>query len=144
MIDVDSDLPTNGSRTQSCFFCYLNSTRGSFIPISFVSKVQSICCESTAASEIIAANAAMKHLMVVKAMLGDLLERGPPKQRVPILRVDNVQCLRALRTGWSQKLAYLSATIGIKISFLHDVVKQQLVEPVYVTSLANRADVGTK
>eukprot|EP00923_Selenidium_pygospionis_P000011 GHVN01000036.1.p1 GENE.GHVN01000036.1~~GHVN01000036.1.p1 ORF type:complete len:103 (+),score=6.61 GHVN01000036.1:365-673(+) len=41
--------------------------------------------------------------------LGDLLEKGSPEQRVPILRVDNTQCLRALRTGWSQKLAYLNS-----------------------------------
>ena len=66
---------------------------------------------------------------------------GPSKLH---LRVDNMATIQAIKRGYSQKLAHLTKALALRISFLGDMVQQELIDLQFVPTDKNVADFMTK
>lgn len=57
---------------------------------------------------------------------------------------DNLNSKRAFHTGWSAKALLYSASIGLRLSVLKDLVERDIVEPRHVPGVRNPANIATK
>ena len=71
--DANLDVP----RSQSGFIYGLRSDRGTWCPIHWGSRKQSICCDSVAASELVAAHLAVREIFMIHELSST--RRKPPK-----------------------------------------------------------------
>jgi len=132
---VYSDANLASPASQSGHLVCLESANGTLVPIAWRSTKQSICADSTGASELIAAHYAVKESM----MLASSLQRGPV-----VLKVDNSAVLRNAMRGSSKQLEWLSLAIRLRIGMLRDLRELGLVKTEYVASALNLADIFSK
>eukprot|EP00923_Selenidium_pygospionis_P053583 GHVN01093013.1.p1 GENE.GHVN01093013.1~~GHVN01093013.1.p1 ORF type:complete len:197 (+),score=3.60 GHVN01093013.1:216-806(+) len=144
IVHSDSDYPPPEMRPQSCACVYLTSERGSYVPISFYSKRQPLCSDSTPSAECVAVHLALKSVIQCEILLGDLLSRRSGGRAAPMLRIDSPSCLSAMKKGFSSKLGYLSKSLGIRLAFATELIDKRVVDVSYVPSRNNRSDIGTK
>eukprot|EP00923_Selenidium_pygospionis_P043345 GHVN01074806.1.p1 GENE.GHVN01074806.1~~GHVN01074806.1.p1 ORF type:complete len:313 (-),score=-4.53 GHVN01074806.1:322-1260(-) len=138
---ADCDLPRSG-RPLSCYLTCLESDRGTFLPISFSTKAQALCCDSTTAAEWVAPCFATRDALRTRILLGDLFSRT--KFNPPVLRVDNQPAISILRSGRSDSVSHMSYAVSIRLGFVKDLIYQDMLRVEYVRSAKNLADIGTK
>jgi hypothetical protein len=134
-VTVYSDANLASPASQSGHLVCLESSNGTLVPIAWRSTKQSICVDSTGASELIAAHYAVKENL----MLASALKHGPM-----MLKVDNSAVIRNAMRGTSKNLEWLSLAIRLRIGMLRDLRELNLVRTTYVVSKDNSADIFTK
>jgi hypothetical protein len=132
-----SDADWQHPRSQSGYIYGLRGGAGSWLPIAWGSRKQSITADSSGVSELIAAHYA------VRSILG--LHCGTFPDSVLCVAVDNATVLRISRTGLSKQLDVLEVKpIGVRLGVLRDLRGLGVISVVFVRSARNSADGLTK
>jgi len=110
---------------------------GTWIPLAWGSKKQSITADSSAVSELIAAHYAVRALIALHYGLY-------PKHVLPLV-VDNSTVIRISRTGVSRQLDVLDVKpVGVRLGILRDLRDLEALTVLFVRSANNVADALTK
>lgn len=144
-IHSDADWGDPGSasiKSQSGALLFLESTRGTHVPIHWMSKRQPITADSSGMSELIAAHAAVRQFLMPSATLCNILGRTD----TVTLCVDNTVVKRIAARGSSKQLAILehSKALRVRIGILRDLRELGAIHVEYVKSTENKADIFTK
>ena len=136
--ELISDADWRAPRSQSGYLYGLKGRAGTWVPIAWGSKKQSISADSSGVSELIAAHYS------VRAVLG--LHSGLYGDDVPlVLRVDNSTVLRIAWTGVSRQLDILETKpISVRLGILKDLRELGVLRVCFVRSAENSADALTK
>ena len=133
---TDSNLSAPRSQTGAHYV--IESPRGSLLPIHWLSKKQSICCDSVAAAELVAAHTGIRALLMIH-------ESVAPNAKPLIVRVDNSTVVRIARKGMSPNLDWMEARpLFIRNCFMRDLVELGVIEVAHVDTHRNLADIHTK
>jgi hypothetical protein len=133
-----SDADLAEPRSQSGSFLFMQGPKGSFMPVSWQSKKQSLCADSSAVSETIAVHMCVRESL----LLAELLK--PERQKAFQVYVDNSSCLRLAVRGTSKAASVLQKAIRLRVGFLRDLREMGIIAFDYVRSAENRADALTK
>ena len=114
-----------------------------FVPLDWSSKRQPICTDSSSGAELIAAHAAMRHVLLTaqftqKCLCGQV--------GTVILGIDNTAVRALIRTGMSQQLAFLGHNkfLRVRMALLRQMAEMGLLVARWADTRTNRADMMTK
>ena len=99
---------------------------------------------STAEAETVALCSAVKQDGIPLCELLDFMLMESRRPMELICRVDNTQCLAAVRRGYSKKLRYLERTQRIAIGSVHELLGREIIQCDYAPTDTHRADSFTK
>jgi len=135
---VHSDADLAEPRSQSGSVLFLSGPNGTYMPIAWQSKKQSLCADSVAISETIALHVAVREYLLLAEVL--------KTDRSKALQVfaDNSSCLRLAARGTSRAASILQKAIRLRIGFLRDLREMGIVAFGHVRTKENRADALTK
>ena len=135
---------SNTTRSTSGFFLELEGRdSGNSWPLAHKAQFQSFTASSSAESETASASAAIRHTALpVQQLLEEMLGR-----LVPICcKVDNSQCIAAIKNGYSKRLRFLSRTHRCSIAVLHELSgdPEVALEVEHVGTKEHKGDFYTK
>jgi hypothetical protein len=107
-------------------------------PILWMSKKQSIVALSTAEAEYIAIATAVQEVVWINQYLSEL---GLIDKEVPVIRSDNQA---AIQIASNDTLHSRSKHIDIRYHFIRQMIKQNQIKLVYVSTTEQEADINTK
>ena len=113
-------------------------------PLTWAVRRQGATAGSTCEAETVALCSAVKQDGIP---LCELLDFMIMKSRRPIelvCRVDNTQCLAAVRRGYSKKLRFLERTQRIAIGSVHELLERDEIVVEYWKTDTHRGDSFTK
>lgn len=107
-------------------------------PISWSSKKQSTIALSSTEAEYIAASECCKELMHIKSLLQEIITNRTP---TITLKVDNQSTISLIKNGIVNKR---SKHIDVRYRFVHELIKDKLINIEYCPSKKQIADILTK
>ena len=121
-----------------------NETSGHRWPITWAVRRQGATAGSTAEAETVAVCSAVKQDGIPLCELLDFMMQRSRRPLELICRVDNTQCLAAVRRGYSKKLRYLERTQRIAIGSVHELLENGTIQAEYWNTETHRGDSFTK
>ena len=143
----DADLagdPEDSKSTSGMFIELVSEESGHRWPLTWAVRRQGATAGSTCEAETVALCSAVKQDGIP---LCELLDFMIMKSRRPIelvCRVDNTQCLAAVRRGYSKKLRFLERTQRIAIGSVHELLERDEIVVEYWNTDTHRGDSFTK
>ena len=139
---VHSDANLQAPRSYSGCFSFLESQRGSFLPIGWISRKQALAVTSSAAAEFIALSLSTEHSLPLCDTLTEIgvIARGT----VPKVFCDNQAVLLGVGRSFSSYDRTIAKATALRMCQCSDLASLGEVVYSYIDTDSNRADGLTK
>ena len=139
-VDADHAGDVRTARSTSGWFVAITGDSGTFIPLDWGSKLQSVSAKSTGEAEISAFNDILTRsyltLLYVVMLMISLKGRR--------INCDSSAALQAIKNGLSVAMRYIKKHQRVSIAFMHDAMKVNEIEAAKIETLLNFVDALTE